>query len=411
MNTPHTTPASSEAPTTPAGPLQGLRVVELGTLIAGPFASRMMAEFGAEVIKVETPGSGDPIRKWRVLHEGNSLWWAVQARNKKSITLNLKAPEGQAVLRQLLASADFLIENFRPGQLEKWGLSPADLQALNPRLIVVRLSGYGQTGPYKDRPGFGAIAESIGGMRYLSGDVDRPPVRVGISIGDSLAGLHAVIGALMALQHRHRTGQGQVVDVALYESVFNMMESLLPEYDFAGVVRQRSGASLPGIVPSNTYTCGDGGYIVIGGNGDAIFKRLMTAIGREDMANHPGMATNDGRVQHTALIDETIAQWCQSRPIDEAVAVLEEADVPVSKIYSIADIVKDPQFQARGMIEEHPFAGGRSLKVPGVVPKLSDSPGGTRWLGPELGAHTDEVLAGLGYDAATIAQYHTQGVV
>jgi formyl-CoA transferase len=398
-------------PVSQPGPLSGIRVVELGSLIAGPFASRMLGEFGAEVIKVETPGSGDPIRKWRVLHEGNSLWWAVQARNKKSVTLNLKSQEGLQVLRKLLESADILVENFRPGQLEKWGLGPDALGALNPGLIVVRLSGYGQTGPYKDRPGFGAIAESIGGMRFLSGDTDRPPVRVGISIGDSLAGLHAVIGALMALQQRHKTGKGQTVDVALYESVFNMMESLLPEYDFAGVVRKRSGASLPGIVPSNTYTCGCGGFIVIGGNGDAIFKRLMNAIGRPDFADNPDMATNDGRVRHTELIDDTIAQWCKARPIDVAVQVLEQADVPVSKIYSIEDIVHDPQFQARGMIEEHPFAEGRNLKVPGIVPKLSDTPGQTRWLGPKLGEHNRQVLEGLGYSAEDVQRMEEGGIL
>ncbi|WP_370261741.1 CaiB/BaiF CoA transferase family protein [Limnobacter sp.] len=408
MASEHTSPKSTTAPT--AGPLAGLRVLELGTLIAGPFASRMLGEFGAEVIKVETPGTGDPIRKWRVLHEGNSLWWAVQARNKKSITLNLKHEQGLKVLRDLLASTDILVENFRPGQLEKWGLGPDELLALNPGLIAVRLSGYGQSGPYKDRPGFGAIAESIGGMRFLSGDVDRPPVRVGISIGDSLAGLHAVIGALMALQHRNTTGQGQVVDVALYESVFNMMESLLPEYDFAGVVRKRSGASLPGIVPSNTYTCQCGGYIVIGGNGDAIFKRLMQAIGRSDFANNPDMATNDGRVRHTELIDNTIADWCAQRSIDEALAVLQAADVPASKIYSIEDIVRDPQFAARHMIEEHAFGGG-TLKVPGIVPKLSNTPGQTRWLGPGLGQHTDEVLAALGYGPEAIAKLREQGAV
>lgn len=395
-----------------AGPLQGVKVLELGTLIAGPFASRLLAEFGADVVKVESPDGGDPIRKWRVLHEGNSLWWAVQARNKKSLTLNLKSPEGLDVLKQLLSQADILVENFRPGQLEKWGLTPQALQDLNPALIVVRLSGYGQTGPYKDRPGFGAIAESIGGMRFLSGEADKPPVRVGISIGDSLAGLHAVIGALLALHHRNRTGQGQVVDVALYESVFNMMESLLPEYDFARVVRQRSGASLPGIVPSNTYTCGDGGYIVIGGNGDAIFKRLMTAIGREDMANHPEMASNDGRVKHTALIDSTIGTWCAQRPIDEALAVLQQADVPVSKIYSIADIVKDPQFAARGMLEEHEYGeSGRHLKIPGIVPKLSLTPGRTRWLGPKLGEHNQAVLAELGLSEAQIQGLRDKGVL
>lgn len=409
--TSNSTSEKADKPAGPTGPLQGIRVLELGTLIAGPFASRMLGEFGAEVIKVETPGSGDPIRKWRVLHEGNSLWWAVQARNKKSITLNLKAVEGLAVLRKLLGSVDILVENFRPGQLEKWGLSPDELHALNPGLIVVRLSGYGQTGPYKDRPGFGAIAESIGGMRFLSGDTDRPPVRVGISIGDSLAGLHAVIGALMALQQRHKTGKGQVVDVALYESVFNMMESLLPEYDFAGVVRKRSGASLPGIVPSNTYTCGDGAYIVIGGNGDAIFKRLMSAIDRDDFANNPEMASNDGRVKHTELIDQTIANWCASRSIDEALDALEKADVPVSKIYSIEDIVKDPQFQARGMIETHVFGDHGTLKIPGVVPKLSETPGQTRWLGPKLGEHNQSVLADLGYSADEIARFGREGVI
>lgn len=394
-----------------SGPLEGIRVLELGTLIAGPFASRMLAEFGAEVIKVESPNGGDPIRKWRVLHEGNSLWWAVQARNKKSITLNLKDPEGQKILRDILAKVDILVENFRPGQLEKWGLTTDVLQELNPGLIVVRLSGYGQSGPYRDRPGFGAIAESIGGMRFLSGEADKPPVRVGVSIGDSLAGLHAVIGALMALQQRHNTGKGQVVDVALYESVFNMMESLLPEYDFAGLVRQRSGASLPGIVPSNTYTCADGSYIVIGGNGDAIFKRLMTAIDRPDMADNPEMASNDGRVKHTELIDQTISGWCAGKQIDEALAILEQAEVPSSKIYSIADIVKDPQFMARGMLEEHSFGEDKTLKIPGVVPKLSDTPGKTRWLGPKLGEHNREVLNWLGYTPEQQDAMHNKGVL
>ncbi|MDX1670014.1 MAG: CaiB/BaiF CoA-transferase family protein, partial [Limnobacter sp.] len=309
------------------------------------------------------------------------------------------------------AKTDILVENFRPGQLEKWGLNEQTLKEINPELIVVRLSGYGQTGPYRDRPGFGAIAESMGGMRYLSGEPGRAPVRVGISIGDSLAGLHAVIGALMALQQRHKTGRGQTVDVALYESVFNMMESLLPEYDFAGVVRERSGASLPGIVPSNTYVCGDGGYIVIGGNGDAIFKRLMNAIGRPDLAEHPDMASNDGRVKHTELIDQTIGKWCSGRTIDEALEVLEQAQVPSGKIYSVADIVNDPQFKARGMIEEHPFGSGQTLKVPAVVPKLSDTPGGTRWLGPELGEHSEEVLQTLGYSTQDIECLRAQGVL
>lgn len=392
------------------GPLEGLKVLELGTLIAGPFASRLLGEFGAEVIKIESPNGGDPIRKWRVLHEGNSLWWAVQARNKKSVTLNLKSAQGKEVLTRLFKAVDFVVENFRPGQLEKWGFTPEKLHEINPGLIIVRLSGYGQTGPYRDKPGFGAIAESIGGMRYLSGEPGRPPVRVGISIGDSLAGLHAVIGAMMALQHRHRTGKGQVVDVALYESVFNMMESLLPEYDFAGIVRERSGASLPGIVPSNTYVCADGGYIVIGGNGDAIFKRLMTAIGQPDMADNPAYASNDGRVKHTDLIDQVIGRWCADMPIDEAVRILDDADVPVSKIYSIADIVKDPQFLARGMLEAFPFGkNGATLNIPSVVPKLSQSPGGTRWLGPELGADTADVLKTLGYSGEQIELMRADG--
>jgi crotonobetainyl-CoA:carnitine CoA-transferase CaiB-like acyl-CoA transferase len=401
---------------TSSGPLAGVKVLELGTLIAGPFCSRMLAEFGADVIKIESPDGGDPIRQWRVLKDGTSLWWYVQSRNKKSVTLNMKDPRGQEIARELALDADVIIENYRPGVLEKWGLGYEDLKALNPAAIMVRLSGYGQTGPMKDLPGFGAVGESMGGMRYVSGHPDRPPVRIGISIGDSLAALHGVIGAMMALRHRDVTGgrgkgQGQMVDVALYEAVFNMMESLVPEYDFAGVVRARTGGALPGIVPSNTYTTGDGENIVIAGNGDAIFRRLMLAIERDDMANDPQLARNDGRVPRTVEIDEAIQAWCSRQSIDQALDVLKAADVPVSKIYSVRDMLSDPQFLARRMFEQHAFSDGTPIKLPAITPKLSETPGETRWLGPALGEHTDEVLKGLGYDAADITQLRQDRVV
>jgi formyl-CoA transferase len=401
---------------TSAGPLAGIKVLELGTLIAGPFAARMMAEFGAEVIKVEATEGGDPIRSWRHLHEGTSLWWYVQARNKQSITLNLKDARAQAIARQLALAADVVIENYRPGVLEKWGLGYEQLKAANPATIMVRLSGYGQTGPMRDRPGFGAIGESMGGIRYVSGHPDRPPVRIGISIGDSIAALHGVIGAMFALRHRDATGGrghgvGQMVDVALYEAVFNLMESTVPEYDRAGVVRARTGGALPGIVPSNTYTCADGEAIVIAGNGDAIFKRLMLAIGRDDLAHDPQLARNDGRVPRTQEIDDAIQHWCEGRGIDAALAALAAADVPVSRIYSVADMFRDAQYAARGMIERHALADGSLLAVPAVTPKLSATPGGTRWLGPALGEHTDQVLAALGYDAGRIATLRAEGVI
>jgi crotonobetainyl-CoA:carnitine CoA-transferase CaiB-like acyl-CoA transferase len=389
-----------------AGALAGIKVLELGTLIAGPFAARLFAEFGAEVIKVEDPATGDPIR----------LWWYVQARNKKSIALNLKDARAQAVARRLALEADVVIENYRPGVLEKWGLGYEQLRAANPSMIMVRISGYGQTGPMRDRPGFGAIGESMGGIRYVSGHPDRPPVRIGISIGDSIAALHGVIGALMALRHRDATGgrgrgEGQFVDVALYEAVFNMMESTVPEFDRFGVVRERTGGALPGIVPSNTYTCGDGAALVVAGNGDAIFKRLMTAIGRADMASDPALARNEGRVKHTAAIDEAIQAWCGGRPIDEALAALRAADVPASRIYSVHDMFQDPQFAARAMIEQQQLPDGTPLKVPAIVPKLSATPGVTAWLGPRLGEHTDEILASLGFDAAAVAVLREQGVI
>jgi crotonobetainyl-CoA:carnitine CoA-transferase CaiB-like acyl-CoA transferase len=399
-----------------AGPLAGLKVLELGTLIAGPFAARMFAEFGAEVIKVEDPQGGDPIRNWRYLHEGTSLWWYVQARNKKSIALNLKHPRAQEIARTLALDADVVIENYRPGVLEKWGLGYEALRALNPSTIMVRISGYGQSGPMRDMPGFGAIGESMGGIRYVSGHPDRPPVRIGISIGDSIAALHGVIGALMALRHRDATGgrgrgAGQFVDVALYEAVFNMMESTVPEFDRFGVVRERTGGALPGIVPSNTYTCADGAAIVVAGNGDAIFKRLMTAMGRTDLAEDPGLARNEGRVKRTGEIDAAIQSWCSGRSIDAALAALKAADVPASRIYSVADMFGDPQFAARGMIEQQHLPDGTALKVPSVVPKLSATPGGTAWLGPALGEHTEEILRQLGHDQTAIDTLRRDGVI
>ena len=393
-----------------AGPLANIKVVEMGTLIAGPYCGRLLAEFGADVVKIETPGEGDPLRKWRKLHEGNSLWWYAQARNKKSVAVNLRDPQGQAVARALMRDADIVIENFRPGTLEKWGLGYEDLAREKPGLIMVRISGFGQTGPYKDRPGFGAIGESMGGMRYITGYPDRAPVRVGISIGDSLAAMFGVIGALMALRQRDKSGKGQVVDVALYEAVFAMMESMLPEFGLGGFVRERSGASLPGIVPSNTYPCRDGKYVVIGANADSIFKRMMRAIQRDDLADDPSLATNDGRVARTAELDQAIAKWTAAHDLEEVLAVLEAAEVPSGRIYSIADIVADMHYQARGMVERHKL-GDAELLLPGIVPKLSQTPGETRWIGPRLGEHTDEVLGSLGYSAADIARLRAGGAI
>ena len=395
-----------------AGPLAGIRVLELGQLIAAPFAARLMAEFGAEVIKVEAPGEGDPLRKWRKLHEGTSLWWYLQSRNKKSIAVDLKSPEGADVVRALASSADVVIENFRPGGLEKLGLGWADLSALNPDLVMVRISGYGQTGPYRDRPGFGAIGEAMGGLRFTTGHPDSPPARVGVSIGDTLASLHGVIGALMSLLHvKTAGGKGQVIDVSLVESVFNVMESLVPEYDLLGEIRTRTGGALPGITPSNTYPTQDGGYVVIAGNSDPIFRRLMQAIGRPDLADDPALRSNDGRSAQATMLDAAIADWSGSRSIAEALATLEAAQVPAGRIYSVADIVADPHYQAREMILPTALPGGTAVKMPGIVPKLSETPGEVRWSGPALGAHTDAVLADLGYDAAAIAALRTTGAV
>ena len=384
---------------TPA-PLRGVKVIELGGFIAGPYAASLFAQFGADVIKVEPPGEGDPLRRWRKLHNGTSLWWYALSRNKKSITLNLKSDEGRRILGTLIEKADVVVENFRPGTLESWGLGWDELSRINPGLIMVRISGYGQTGPYRDRPGFGGIAEAIGGLRHVTGFPDRAPVRVGVSLGDTLAALYAVIGALVALHHRNvNGGNGQVVDAALYEAVFAVMESLLPEYAQSGYVRQRSGASLPGIAPSNTYTCGDGGYVVIGGNSDGIFKRLMRAIERPDLADDPALAHNDGRVARNDEIDAAISAWTSRHPLGDVVSVLERADVPAGKIYTTADIYADPHYRARGMIEQAVLPDGQRIDIPGIVPRLSETPGRTAWVGPALGAHVDEVLSELGIGA------------
>ena len=392
-------------------PLQGIRVIELGTLIAGPFCSRILAEFGADVVKIESPDGGDQLREWRKMYDGTSLWWYAQARNKKSVTVNMRVPEGQEIVRKLARDADIVIENFRPGALEKWNLGWDDLSRLNPRLIMVRLSGYGQTGPYRDRPGFGVIGEAMGGMRYVTGYPDRPPVRLGISLGDSIAALYGVIGALMALHHRNAGGRGQYVDVALYEAVFSMMESLVPEFDVLGFVRERAGNALPGIVPSNTYPTRDGKFVIIGANNDSIFKRMMTAIGRADLANDPALATNAGRVPRTDELDRAIADWTRTHDLEQVLAALETAQVPSGKVYDAADIVADAHYLARQMIEEHRLPDGKSFKLPGIVPKLSETPGATSWIGPALGAHTAEVLTKLGYDEAAQRELKEKGVI
>ncbi|MDM7480804.1 MAG: CoA transferase [Halomonas sp.] len=392
-------------------PLDGLKVVELGQLIAGPFATKLLGEFGADVIKIEPPGTGDPLRKWRILEEGTSLWWHVQSRTKRSVTLDLRSEQGQEVVRRLAAEADVIVENFRPGTLESWGLGYDTLAAQNPGLIMVRVSGFGQTGPYRNKPGFGVIGEAMGGLRYLTGHPGEPSVRVGVSIGDSLSALYAVIGTLLALQERQRSGLGQEIDVALYESVFAMMESLLPEFDATGQVREPSGSALPGITPSNAYRTCEGEYVLIAGNGDSIFKRLMGVIGREDLANHPAMAHNDGRSQHASEIDAAIEAWTQTRHRDDILSALDDARVPAGYPYTAADIANDPHYLAREMIQTVTRADGRPLKVPGVLPKLSATPGRLGQGGPTLGAHTDDVLEELGIDAATRDKLRQAGII
>ena len=396
--------ASAPAPSATTGPLSGLKVLELGQLIAGPFAGKTLGDFGAEVIKIEPPGDGDPLRQWRLLHQGTSVWWQVQSRNKQSVVLDLRTPEGRADVAALAAEADVLIENFKPGTLEKWGLGYDTLAAANPGLIMLRISGYGQTGPYRDLPGFAVVAEAMGGLRHLMGEPGRPPVRAGVSLGDTLAALHGVIGVLLALQARSRSvsadapeapkGRGQVVDVALYESVFNCMESLLPEYSAFGTVRQPAGSALPGIAPSNAYRCADG-QVVIGGNGDSIFKRLMAAIGRDDLGADPGLADNARRAARVDELDAAITAWTVQRPVAEVVAVLQAASVPAGRIYTVADIASDPHFIARGMIDQATTPDGLALAVPGIVPKLSATPGSVRSPAPTLGQHTAAVLGAL----------------
>ena len=391
--------------------LSGLKVLELGQLIAGPFAAKTLADFGAEVIKVEAPDSGDPLRKWRMLKDGTSVWWQIQSRNKRSLALDLRKPEGQGIVRQLALEADVLIENFRPGAMEAWDLAPDDLIAQNPKLIVLRISGYGQTGPYRNRPGFGVIGEAMGGLRHLTAEPGRVPVRVGVSIGDTLSALHGVIGILLALQHRHVTGQGQVIDVALYESVFNCMESLLPEYSAFGAVRGPAGSALPGIAPTNAYRCKEGAYALIAGNGDSIFKRLMNLIGRADLANDPTLGDNTGRVARVEEIDQAIEAWTLQKSVDEVLEALDSASVPAGKIYNIADIAADPHYAARGMLQQITLADGSTLKVPGVVPKLSLTPGQHRRNAPDLGQDTDEILKEMGLNAEQIHRLKAAGIV
>ncbi|QWE30372.1 CaiB/BaiF CoA-transferase family protein [Polynucleobacter sp. Adler-ghost] len=391
-------------------PLAKLKVIEMGQLIAGPFAAKTLGDFGADVIKIEPPNTGDALRKWRLLKDGTSVWWQVQSRNKRSLSLDLKQAEAQEIARTLITEADVLIENFRPGTLEGWGLDPEKLLELNPRLIVLRISGYGQTGPYRDKPGFGVVAEAMGGLRHLTAEPGRVPVRVGISIGDTLASLHGVIGILLALQERHQSGKGQVIDIALYEAVFNCMESLIPEYSAFGEVRQAGGSALPGIAPSNAYLCADGGYVLVAGNGDSIFKRLMNLIGRADLANDPALENNDGRVARVAELDQAIGVWAQTMTTDQALGLLDTVAVPAGKIYTVADIASDPHYKARGNIEHIQMRDGTRLDVPNVLPKLSRTPGSIKTLAPDIGENTDEILQSIGLTETQVASLKARGI-
>jgi len=391
-------------------PLSGLKVIEMGQLIAGPFAAKTLADFGADVVKIEPPKLGDALRKWRLLKDGTSIWWQVQSRNKRSLSLDLKQTEAQEIVRALVKESDVLIENFRPGTLEGWGLDPQDLLKINPRLIVLRISGYGQTGPYRDKPGFGVVAEAMGGLRHLTAEPGRVPVRVGISIGDTLASLHGVIGILLALQERHQSGEGQVIDIALYEAVFNCMESLLPEYSAFGEVRQAAGSALPGIAPTNAYLCADGGYVLVAGNGDSIFKRLMKLIGRDDLGNDPQLENNEGRVKRVVELDQAIGEWAKTLTTDKALEALDAVAVPAGRIYTVADIAQDPHYKARGNIETIQMHDGTKVEVPGVITKLSRTPGSIRTLAPDIGQNTDEILRGIGLSDAQIASLKERGV-
>ena len=391
--------------------LCNLRVIELGQLIAGPFAAKTLADFGADVIKIEPPNTGDPLRKWRLLKDGTSVWWQIQSRNKRSIALDLKQVEAQDIVRQLVKDADVLIENFRPGAMEGWGLGPDELLAINPKLIMLRISGYGQTGPYRDKPGFGVVAEAMSGLRHLTAEPGRVPVRVGVSIGDTLASLHGVIGILLALHERHTSGKGQVIDVALYEAVFNCMESLLPEFSAFGAVREAAGSALPGIAPSNAYKCQDGGYVLIAGNGDSIFKRLMQTMRRDDLGSDAGLTDNTGRVQRVEEIDAAISEWTATLSVAQVLELLDAASVPAGRIYNVADIAADPHYQARDMILQTVMADGSTLALPGIVPKLSRTPGSHRRNAPEIGQDTDAVLHDMGLTEAQIHALKDKGIV
>jgi formyl-CoA transferase len=406
------------------GPLTGLKVIEMGQLIAGPFAAKTLSDFGADVIKIEPPGQsgpdsgGDPLRRWRMLKDGESVWWQVQSRNKRSVALDLKQPDAQDIVRKLAAQADVVIENFRPGAMEGWGLGPDVLHGANPSLIMLRVSGYGQNGPYRDRPGFGAVAEAMGGLRHLTGEPGRVPVRVGVSIGDTLASLHGVIGILLALHHRNQSktaalpkGEGQVIDVALFEAVFNCMESLLPEFSAFGAVRGAAGSAMPGIAPTNAYRCLDDAYVLIAGNGDSIFKRLMATIGRHDLGQDPALTENAGRVIRVDELDAAIGHWASALSVDDVLAALEKASVPAGKIYTVADIAADPHFAARGMLQTVTMKDGSALTVPGFVPQLSLTPGGHRRNAPSLGQDTDAVLREVGLTEAQIAALKSRGIV
>ncbi len=396
------------------GPLAGIRVLEVGQLIAGPFTGCILGYFGAEVIKVEAPGDGDPIRKWRMLgDDGTSLWWRSLGRNKKCITVNLRTDEGRDIVRKLAQDSDVLIENFRPGTMERWGLGPDELRADNPGLIYSRISGYGQTGPYASKTGFASVCEGIGGFRHLNGFDDRPPVRPNLSMGDTLAALHAALGILMACVKKLNDPQkrGQVIDVAIYEAVFNLMESMVPEYDYGKEIRQCSGSTLTGIVPTNTYLCADKKYVIIGGNGDSIYKRLMLAVGREDLGENPAMADNAGRVDNEPEIDAAIAKWTRTRTSEEVLDIMANAEVPSGPIYDVADMMADEHFQARGLFEKVDV-NGSELIIPAIPPMLSDTPGSTQWPGPEVGSHNEEILHEfLGYDAETLSRYKTEGII
>ena len=392
--------------------LEGIKVVELGQLIAGPFAAKTLADFGARVVKVEPPKTGDPLRKWRKLREGTSVWWDAQSRNKESVCIDLRVPEGQALVRELLRDADVLVENFRPGALEDWGLGWDALHALNPRLVMLSLSGFGQTGPRASEPGFAAVAEAFSGLRYLNAEPGRTPVRSGVSLGDTVAGVHGALGVMLALYARDaRGGQGQRIDLALYEAMFNLSESLLPEYDQFGEIRRPAGGALPGITPSNAYPCADGQAVLVAGNGDSIFKRLMQLIGRKDLADNPALAANDGRSARAAEIDAAIGAWTALHAIDDVLARMRDAGVPASRVYTIDQIAADPHYAARGNIERIPAMSGGTIAAPGIVPKLSGTPGAVRHAAPRLGQHTSEVLAQAGVSAERIADLRKSGVI